>query len=107
MAIACVRPLVFAAALASAAGLGTASAQTGGAPGGGSSAGAPASGSLSTPTYSARPPAGTAASGGTVGATQGNPEDGVRKYPEHAGRTIRCPDGSIGKTDAGGCLGGL
>ncbi|RXF70804.1 hypothetical protein [Hansschlegelia zhihuaiae] len=106
-------PSIATLTLLASVGLAMSQSSGGGSSSGGSSAGGAAGSpgsasrgsSLSTPTYSAMPPAGTAASGGVATGRSAGSAD-IEPYPEHGGRTIRCPDGSVGKTDAGGCLGG-
>lgn len=83
---------------------------SGGASSGSGTAGSAAGGgAVSRPSYSPSPPPGTEASGGRVGAADGSGRAAgagdIPRAPETAGRTIRCPDGTIGKTNAGGCLG--
>ncbi len=92
--------LSLAAGVAHAQSSGSGGGSSGGASGGGASTGA---GAASTPGYSARSQALPAGSGGVSGHGAGSAD--APRLPETAGRTIRCPDGSIGKTDAGGCLG--
>lgn len=102
-----VAPLALALSLA--AGLAHAqSGSSGGASGGGASSGpsggaSAGAGRVSSPSYSARSQALPAGSGGPSGRSAGSAD--VPRLPESGGRTIRCRDGSIGKTDAGGCLG--
>lgn len=88
---------------------GSSGGSSGGTSSGSGTAGSAAGGAVSRPSYSASPPPGTEASGGRTGAAG---ESGraagaadIPRAPEDAGRTIRCPDGTIGKTKAGGCLG--
>ena len=94
-----VAPLALALLLAA----GFAHAQSGGSSGGASGGGASSAAGGVSPSYSARSQALPAGSGGTSGRSAGSAD--APRLPETGGRIIRCRDGSIGKTDAGGCLG--